>query len=264
MRFRYKKPIIILFNRWSMSQKFQMPIQFEISNGVGSKMGSVAAQLSVSEYVIRFRSAFGTSHCKFENKSINRPIESNTMRLHCIWCTRNHFTSSSTEGNDCCSSTSSRVSHTAVTSSRTNALISITIGNCVGYGEVGLPPKKPLCYESDLKDVFDYFVNFAKHSATLTSINSDNSYDPFSLLDPSFFPSLRSVPQNDTDETRAVRQLFRALDTCSLNSHKSSRAARSGIESALLDLWGKLTNKAVSEERRNEQNCIYRWIPQHH
>lgn len=41
----------------------------------------------------------------------------------------------------------------SVTTSRTNAVITFRCGQMVGYGEVGLPPKKAGVYFSDLGDV---------------------------------------------------------------------------------------------------------------
>ena len=39
--------------------------------------------------------------------------------------------------------------------------------------------------------------------------------------------------------------IIQALDECPANSQPSSRAARCGIEAALLDLWGKFVQKPV-------------------
>lgn len=42
------------------------------------------------------------------------------------------------------------------TSSRQNGLLELSFGGRQGYSEVGLPPKKPFCYEADLNDILTY------------------------------------------------------------------------------------------------------------
>lgn len=42
------------------------------------------------------------------------------------------------------------------TSSRQNGLLELSFGSRQGYSEVGLPPKKPFCYEADLNDILTY------------------------------------------------------------------------------------------------------------
>ncbi len=66
-----------------------------------------------------------------------------------------------------------RTTHSQTTARR-NALISIKveillipdqlsqINNYVGYGEAGLPPKKPLCYVATFDEVKEYFDGFSQ------------------------------------------------------------------------------------------------------
>jgi len=44
-----------------------------------------------------------------------------------------------------------------------NALITIGLNGLVGYGECGLPPKKPGVYLADLADVQAYFQSYKAH-----------------------------------------------------------------------------------------------------
>jgi L-alanine-DL-glutamate epimerase-like enolase superfamily enzyme len=140
----------------------------------------------------------------------------------------------------------------SITSSRVNALISLRINltnvpesnGYVGYGEVGLPPKKPLCYLADLSDIRTYFEAFNKHVGSLVNRWDEMStYDPFQIFD-NEFGSLRKTRDWAME---IVRFLLYCLDTCPLNGESFSKAARSGIEACVLDWLGKVRKQPIYE-----------------
>jgi len=131
----------------------------------------------------------------------------------------------------------------------------------IGFGEIGLPPKKPFCYLADLKDIQKYLCAF---NAKLQEVSSSEImlldqywyYDPFSNFPQDLFPSLRNK-MNEKGSRDAqneeigggcslylenvIRLLFRILDLeCSLNNQEFSRTAQSGLDVALLDIWSKI------------------------
>eukprot|EP01112_Ceratiomyxa_fruticulosa_P014556 TRINITY_DN4180_c0_g1_i2.p1 TRINITY_DN4180_c0_g1~~TRINITY_DN4180_c0_g1_i2.p1 ORF type:complete len:226 (+),score=37.35 TRINITY_DN4180_c0_g1_i2:157-834(+) len=141
----------------------------------------------------------------------------------------------------------------SLTTQRTNALITIQLGDSkntfIGYGEVGLPPKKPHCYKADYNDVVVYFQRFVSDvSQQLNVWNKKAPYDPFQSLPERYFAPLRQ-PQEGKDglnnSENVIRFLFELLDRCILNGESFACAAISGIEMALFDLWGKIRQQSV-------------------
>lgn len=178
-------------------------MQFEVLVE-GKRKRTLSIELNFEEYVISFRSSFGTSHSS--------------------------------------------------TSYRTNGLVTLKIEDIKGYGECGLPPKKPLCYESnidDCKKLFELFskkcigktIQFEKNNSKNT--NSKILYNPFKQNADFFKGIYEKVEENDI--LIVICHLFEILDNLEVNSEKWTRAARSAIEAALLDAWGKATNKPVCE-----------------
>src|SRR4051812_11955215 len=91
----------------------------------------------------------------------------------------------------------------SATTSRTNVLVSTHLvardsdgassREVVGFGEIGLPPKKPLCYLADLESVERYFVAFearCRSSSAAVGEVSHAAYDPFAALPSSYFAAL--------------------------------------------------------------------------
>lgn len=139
--------------------------------------------------------------------------------------------------------------------SRTNALLKIVIAygekrekQLVGYGEVGLPPKKKGCYECDLQDVA---IWTSKCAARLRALLGDTSkstlsssallaqlqaWDPFSstclsdhfhLLRPGSAASV-SLVSADRDPVTALKGLFYILDvetSCNIKGSEEQRSA---------------------------------------
>ena len=50
----------------------------------------------------------------------------------------------------------------SLTTERKDALFTLHINDVVGYGEVGLPPKKPFCYKADYNDMLQYCIYYAE------------------------------------------------------------------------------------------------------
>lgn len=158
------------------------------------------------------------------------------------------------------------------TSMRTNALFRCTVSSvgvmcelatsrvtdATGYGEAGLPPKKPLCYLADLNDCREFFSTFSDFCKSTISAESHaffqnpsvSEYDPFARLRQvaataaldtgdvrlqNLFPQARVFAHAHT--ATAFRTLFWLLDHVPVN--KKDRAAVSGIEAALLDCWSR-------------------------
>jgi hypothetical protein len=49
----------------------------------------------------------------------------------------------------------------SLTTERKDALFTLKVNDIVGYGEVGLPPKKPFCYKADYNDIVQYYTFYA-------------------------------------------------------------------------------------------------------
>eukprot|EP00898_Chlorokybus_atmophyticus_P002366 jgi/Chlat1/312/Chrsp1S03065 len=149
--------------------------------------------------------------------------------------------------------TSHSSSHT-----RTNAAVTLTVADTEGYGEAGLPPKKPGVYEADYADVHAFFTAWA---ATVTQQQASPSCaaslkpDPFAELPVGYFASLQYYNIDDADDdgqscgasqeetknegavllNRVFRLLLRALDTNALAREPFAPACKSAIETAILD-----------------------------
>jgi len=119
----------------------------------------------------------------------------------------------------------------------------------MGYGEIGLPPKKPDCYLADYDDITNYVTVFKREVATLKDEDFDKYYNPFVELNPHFLMQLtiKKEEKEEQLEIKIIRALFKSLDTCSANKEIYSKAAKTGIEAALLDIWGKILKKPLYE-----------------
>lgn len=135
----------------------------------------VDISVRLSPYILKLRAAFGTAH------------STTTSRSNALFTT----TVSVRNGEDLRVFTGPSILF--------SLLILVLIFQ--GYGEVGLPPKKPYCYLADLSTVFTFFRCVI--STSQLSINP--SYDPFSSLPSKYFSSWRnpsSLPE------RAIKTIF--------------------------------------------------------
>lgn len=128
------------------------------------------------------------------------------------------------------------------TSSRTNAAITFRAGGSVGHGEVGLPPKKPGCYEADLADVEAFVAALAGEAPA----DGDSGRSPFGSCPDAAFPRLRA----DADGGAPFRAAFAALDRVAARraGDRSSKAALCGAEMALLDAWCSRAGVSLAAE----------------
>lgn len=138
---------------------------------------------------------------------------------------------------------------------RHNALIKASVkldsGKVLeGFGEVGLPPKKPHCYTADYSDVCTYVKQFVagveKHYTSIFKERNPEAikllaqYDPLKGVAPCYFQGLRQkFSQTDEPFFQWIKFLFYVLDGCAFNAEDFSRPPRYGLESAFFDLVGK-------------------------
>ncbi len=100
-------------------------------------------------------------------------------------------------------------SHSATTT-RTNALVVLKVGCLTGLGEAGLPPKKPGCYEADVKDCTDFMEKIVNRFGDLDD-SAAAHHDPFErvpALYVTFFPQcilVTSSPGTSTPSAAACR-----------------------------------------------------------
>ncbi|KAF2075032.1 hypothetical protein CYY_003684 [Polysphondylium violaceum] len=140
----------------------------------------------------------------------------------------------------------------SVTTERNNALVTIEIINdenhtLRGYGECGLPPKKPYCYLADFNDIQQYFSQYLQMlKERITDDIVINDYNPFNSLPSNLFKHLRSTLDYSSDEYNQLFYfLFQCLDQCKENEKDYSFASRSLIEMALLDAWSKYFKQPI-------------------
>lgn len=134
-------------------------------------------------------------------------------------------------------------SHSSTTS-RTNSLIEIAFaGSHSGFGEIGLPPKKPGCYLADTADIAAWLGGYFDH------------------LEKTKDKAVEKLVVAGVEAPEAVAVLLSAMDTCPENCREYSVAARNGVEAALYDLIGKFANKPVCEllfgVKTFERPCFY-------
>eukprot|EP01132_Coremiostelium_polycephalum_P011878 gene11878-14529_t len=151
----------------------------------------------------------------------------------------------------------------SLTTTRQNALITISIdqNKLVGYGESGLPPKKPNCYLADYNDIESYFETFTKDIQNNIDNNNTiekSNYDPFNQLSLEYFKDLRNLNSSNQESSSEINQLFSFLfynlDHCSANDKDYSSASMSAIEMALLDCWGQFLNQPIYKMANLEQS----------
>jgi L-alanine-DL-glutamate epimerase-like enolase superfamily enzyme len=140
-------------------------------------------------------------------------------------------------------------SHSSTTARR-NALLTLAWRGegadepLVGYGECGLPPKKPGCYEADYSDVLRCFHAFCAGAGAGAGAGGG---DPFAGLPPYAFAALRRGAVQPALE-EALRALLVALDVHPLRGKDPSfRVFLSGLEMAALDLWGKVRRAPLQQ-----------------
>ncbi len=137
-------------------------------------------------------------------------------------------------------------SHSSSTQ-RTNSLIEIALprSSVSGYGEIGLPPKKPGCYLANTTDIAAWLAGLG------TYIDS--------IKDSAKVPEMKIAGYRVPDE---IAFLFHAMETCPENVKEYSVAARNGFECALYDLLGKVIKKPVYSllfpgQETFERPCFY-------
>ncbi len=127
----------------------------------------------------------------------------------------------------------------------------------MGLGEVGLPPKKPHIYLSDLNDVLRYVekVAAAHHSSLSTSPSATS--DPFSLISDlplqshSYFLPFRDSLRSPDPIFSLLSSLLHYAYTIDLADESipeadekggggEERAGRFALETAIFDLWSQL------------------------
>ncbi len=120
--------------------------------------------------------------------------------------------------------TSFGTSHSSTTV-RSNSLIELRINESLyGLGEVGLPPKKPGCYLADNADIKTWMGEYLCHLQGLVDGKKSCKAD---------FPMAADAPEY-------IHMLIFAMDTCPANDKDYSKAARNGLEGAILDLYAKV------------------------
>ncbi|CUG91780.1 chloromuconate cycloisomerase, putative [Bodo saltans] len=153
-------------------------------------------------------------------------------------------------------------SHSSTTH-RNNALFQCRWGdtsdvNIVGYGESGLPPKKPKCYLADVNDCKATFELYCSAIEAALQNNGDQVLHDVAGHQQYVFGGLASKTQHNNGWFPFARQpelvakdfprnnlarpvflfLLKALDAATIEPEQ--RAARSGIEAALFDCWCKV------------------------
>ena len=68
----------------------------------------------------------------------------------------------------------------------------VKVDQVSGYGEVGLPPKKPMCYLADFDDVKKYFNDLLQWIPHVIADPMAGDYDPFEALPAKYFASARN------------------------------------------------------------------------
>ena len=134
------------------------------------------------------------------------------------------------------------------TETRTNALLFISIdGSVSGFGEAGLPPKKSLVYEADLRDCTDYCKGYievlSNEEQRKKARSGSEKYNPFRGLPERNFSEIRG-PEG-TSYSPVHHAMLCALDICPLNGEAYGRAGKALVESAILDSYGKEKEKTI-------------------
>ncbi|KAJ5066972.1 enolase superfamily member [Anaeramoeba ignava] len=130
---------------------------------------------------------------------------------------------------------------------RENILITISNGNETGFGEVGLPPKKPPIYVADPDDVMEWMKSlFSLLDFLLSDSLETENVDLRKQLDS--YDLYSNIPQQkpkDVNVPYPIHVLFFALDYCPANLESYANPAKSGFEMAIWDLFGKLTKQTA-------------------
>src|SRR3989338_11570393 len=132
------------------------------------------------------------------------------------------------------------------TRERRNGLIGVKVGDACGWGEVGLPPKKPFCYLADFDDLHTFLEHWTLLLRSLgSSLALAPSSSPFALFDSRFFPFAPRSSSDDSSHDTSLwpvpifHNLLLSLDTPSLRAHDAFHTALSGIEMAIFDAWSR-------------------------
>ena len=118
-----------------------------------------------------------------------------------------------------------------------------------GYGESGLPPKKPGglgCYHADVKDcemLFDAFCSAVAEGGLKTAVSSNASSNPFEGL-AGYFHLPQNCDKESVGDTRDVfMALLRLIDSFAGGDEaKQFLAGRSGLEAAVFGCWSSICN----------------------
>jgi L-alanine-DL-glutamate epimerase-like enolase superfamily enzyme len=110
-----------------------------------------------------------------------------------------------------------------------NVLVIVVINGIAGYGEIGLPPKKPHCYVADINDITTYYTQL------FAEIKAQKEIPEAYIIDQNIEIQSLMICQHKA-EYHAIRKLFYCIDNCVYNKYDYSRPAKSGIECALFDL----------------------------
>jgi L-alanine-DL-glutamate epimerase-like enolase superfamily enzyme len=194
--------------------------------------GATVVTLSFETLVLRLRHTFGTSH--------SSTTQRHNALFSCSWRTA---AGKGSEADD--------------------ALL-------VGYGESGLPPKKPKCYLADVNDcraTFEIFCSAVERklhendvgSTKVTdNVNASRVFGGLGKCQPrngspttGWFPFAFEPEQLENDQfprNRVARPIFlfllNVLDDVTVEPEQ--RAARSGMEAALFDCWCKVLGVSFS------------------
>jgi L-alanine-DL-glutamate epimerase-like enolase superfamily enzyme len=196
--------------------------------------GATVVTLSFETLVLRLRHAFGTSH--------SSTTQRHNALFSCSWRTA---AGKSTEAED--------------------ALL-------VGYGESGLPPKKPKCYLADVNDcraTFEIFCSAIERKLQENDVGFTEATNNANANASSVFGGLgKCQPKNASPTTgwfpfafepevlendqfprnKVARPIFlfllNVLDDVTVEPEQ--RAARSGMEAALFDCWCKVLGVSFS------------------
>jgi len=156
-------------------------------------------------------------------------------------------------------------SHSSTTH-RTNALIGISIKigteEWNGFGECGLPPKKPKCYLADFSDIKLYFEQYCSHveeefaKLDLKHVNLQETmeelFDGLLVGSSKYFTQLQSLYEKSHVPASVALPLIllKCLDKYQYVDKEGRQpefehCAQCGIEMSIFDLWGKVLKQPL-------------------
>ena len=96
---------------------------------------------------------------------------------------------------------------------RTNFLLSAHSNDIIGYGECGLPPKKPHCYLADIQDCQNFMVILQQQ---LTVAVENNLFAIFQGLPSNYFVDCREEVVKKSPYENIYRQILYILGSARL------------------------------------------------